>query len=555
MNNTTGGSFNGARAESRRHSDELVAAIVTYNSGEYLERLTTSIPEWGGPFRVRPLVVDNASSDDTVAVARSLGLEIVEAGGNFGYSAAINLARSRAVGSYLLVLNPDLFLAEGAIDRLVAAFDSDEVGIAIPRLTDGEGEWYPHLRREPSLWGALGDAVFGAKWPGRPQLLTDRLLHESDYRQDRDVAWGGGAALLISAACSEAVGEWSADRYFLYAEETDYQRRARNAGFRVRYVSGAQVVHEGGGSGTSPQLLALMSVNRIRYFRSFHGPLPSAAYRGAVAVGHLLRARNPDHRAALMTVLDAGRWSDLPGPTKSEPESAPAPVRTDGQERSGPVASLCLHGVGEPQRALEAGEERFWIEAEVLTEVLDLVVQHPAEVELTVDDSNASDFEHILPALRERGLSATFFVITDRIDTPGSLSTAQIRELHDSGMTIGTHGATHLPWRDLGREALDAELRESMGRLTAITGERVRYAACPRGSYDRGVLASLRRFGIERVYTVDGGGTRAAAWARSRYTITRHDTADTIRAWLDRPAGDLREQLTRSGRSAVKRWR
>src|SRR6185312_9451194 len=92
------------------------------------------------------------------------------------------------------------------------------------------------------------------------------------------------------------------------------------------------------------------------------------------------------------------------------------------------VINLCLHGVGEPRRDLEPGEDLYWLPRTALPYVLDLVVALPF-VRLSVDDGNVSDVELVLPALLERQLTATFFVLAGRLDAEGSLSEADVSQL------------------------------------------------------------------------------------------------------------------------------
>ena len=87
--------------------------------------------------------------------------------------------------------------------------------------------------------------------------------------------------------------------------------------------------------------------------------------------------------------------------------------------------NLCFHGIGTPERELEPGEEDYWISQETFLAVLDDVAQHRDAV-VSFDDGNASDVEIGLPALVERDLRATFFVLAGRLDAPGCLSSADL---------------------------------------------------------------------------------------------------------------------------------
>ena len=150
------------------------------------------------------------------------------------------------------------------------------------------------------------------------------------------------------------------------------------------------------------------------------------------------------------------------------------------------VRELLFHGIGTPQRALEPGERDVWVQQAELTEILDLV--RGQDVRISVDDGNRSDVDIMLPALVERGLTATFFPIAGRIDTTGSLSAEAIRELRDAGMAIGSHGLRHRPWRRLDTTAISEELIQAREILEDTVQLPIVEAACPRGAYDRRAL-------------------------------------------------------------------
>lgn len=300
--------------------------VVSYNSAKYIERLLDSLPAAAAGLRIRCLVIDNESHDDTVSIVRSReDVSLIEARGNLGYAGAINVGRSRLGScSAVLILNPDLELAPSAVVELYRALDDPEVGIAVPKILNFDGSLYPSLRHEPNLKAAFADALFGAHWPNRPGWLGETIRDPQAYQDPRVVAWAGGAALMISEACNDAVGDWDDVRFFLYSEETDFAARTRRLGYQIRYVPTARVYHEDGGSGRSPALGALMAVNRVRYYEKYHGRLASTLFRAIVALHHALRAKDPHQRMVLHTVLRRSMWSSLPhGERRSVTPEAP----------------------------------------------------------------------------------------------------------------------------------------------------------------------------------------------------------------------------------------
>ncbi|MEZ5121311.1 MAG: polysaccharide deacetylase family protein [Solirubrobacterales bacterium] len=209
------------------------------------------------------------------------------------------------------------------------------------------------------------------------------------------------------------------------------------------------------------------------------------------------------------------------------------------------VWNLTFHGVGEPLRPFDEGEEAVWISLDRLRATLDALSGRP-DACVTVDDGNASDRVHMACELRSRGLRGTFFVTVGRLGEPGFLTPDEVRELVASGMGVGSHGMAHRDWRHLDDAQLDRDLREARDALEAIVGTAVTDAACPFGSYDRRVLRSLRRAGYRRVYTSDGGPARPDAWLQARTTVTHGSRMP----WLEEHRAGMRPL-----KRMVKRWR
>lgn len=293
--------------------------VVSYNSARHIEGLLDSLIAATAALKTRCIVVDNGSSDQTMSIVQARDdAMLVSADSNLGYAGAINLARS-FIGpcSSLLVLNPDLLVEPGAVVRLYEELQQPGVGITVPMLLNDDRSLYLSARREPSILRALGDALFGSKMPQRPGWLSETIRDRRAYQLEHDVAWAGGAALLISADCHDAVGDWDDSRFFLYSEETDFAARARRCGYRIRYVPAARVRHEGGGSGRSSALGALLAVNRIRYYEKYHRRPATSLFRATVALNYLLRSADPDQRVALRALARRSRWPDLPGRGKA----------------------------------------------------------------------------------------------------------------------------------------------------------------------------------------------------------------------------------------------
>lgn len=149
---------------------------------------------------------------------------------------------------------------------------------------------------------AWSDALLGTKLASRigtGEIVDDPAL----YRDGGSVDWATGAILAIPAATRRVVGEWD-ETFFLYSEEVDYIQRVRAAGLSILYAPEAQAIHIGGEYHDNVFLSALMTSNRIRYFRRHHGPIATTLFRLSIIVGETMRASmGPGHRAALRAAL------------------------------------------------------------------------------------------------------------------------------------------------------------------------------------------------------------------------------------------------------------
>ena len=216
------------------------------------------------------------------------------------------------------------------------------------------------------------------------------------------------------------------------------------------------------------------------------------------------------------------------------------------------TVNICFHGIGECRVEREDGESRYWMPTDVFHGVLDAVAEMPGVV-LSFDDGNRSDVDVALPALQQRGLHATFFVLSGRLDDPASLDASDLRALRAAGMGVGSHGWDHVPWRGLSDDDARREFVDARTALTEASAGEIDEAAFPLGRYDRTTLGRLRQAGYRAVYTSDRFPFREHAWMRARYSVTSSDTVASVRGYANGRLGI--SELRGIAASAVKRLR
>ena len=212
---------------------DISIVVVSWNVCGLLRRCLQSVElsAAASGLRHEVVVVDNASSDGSVAMVRSEFPEVrlLANEENRGFSAANNQGIAVASGRYLLLLNPDTEVLDDALAGLVGFADANEdVGLVGPMLLNQDGSVQPSMRRFPTI----GTALFESTWlqPYAPSGLLDRycVLDRPDNTV-QDVDWVSGAAILARRDAVNQVGPMD-EAFFMYSEELDWCRRFREAG-------------------------------------------------------------------------------------------------------------------------------------------------------------------------------------------------------------------------------------------------------------------------------------------------------------------------------------
>jgi len=222
---------------------DVSAVVVTHNALPWLEPCLESVRE------VETVVVDNDSTDDTVAFVRESfpGVCLVEQA-NLGLAAGWNAGMAIASGRYFLILNADAWLTEGSLERLVAFADTQpQAAIVGPRLLNPDGTLQPSVRGFPTSWRLATEYLFLRKLAPRSSLLNGFYAGNFAHDEVRQAEVVMGACMLVSRRAVEQVGPLD-ESFFLFSEETDWCYRFAQAGWKTLFYPGAECVHVGGAS-------------------------------------------------------------------------------------------------------------------------------------------------------------------------------------------------------------------------------------------------------------------------------------------------------------------
>jgi GT2 family glycosyltransferase len=265
-----------------------MAVVVAYGPPQHLAACLAAL----GSTRV--VVVDNGQSADTQAVCAEAGVAYHATDVNRGFAGGVNVGLAQ-VDPHLdvLLLNPDARIGWPDVLRLQAVLRSDPTLAAVaPQLTHPDGSAQRTAWPFPTPLTVWLDAVGLGDTHHGPTFVT-------------------GAVLLLRAEARAEVGGFD-ERYFLYAEETDWQRRALGRDWRVRLVRDVGAVHVGGASSESADERVRRSVrSSLAYARRWHPGAGAAVMRAGAVVAAVRRGVTADprrrHEQAVMlrTLLSA----------------------------------------------------------------------------------------------------------------------------------------------------------------------------------------------------------------------------------------------------------
>ncbi len=233
------------------------------------------------------ILVDNASADGTTTAVqeRFPQVRLVENEFNRGFAAANNQGVAVAQGRYLLLLNPDTLVHEGAIPELVRFMDRfPRCGMATGKLLNPDGTMQHGAFHFPTLWMTFLDF-----FPLHGRLLDSKLngrYPESSYRRPFEIDHPLGACMMVRRDVLQRVGNLSED-YFIYCEEIDWAFRIKQDGWRIYCVPSAEVVHLGGQS--TKQMADRMYVelfrSRMTLLRKHYSPFFQVAAKLIIGAG------------------------------------------------------------------------------------------------------------------------------------------------------------------------------------------------------------------------------------------------------------------------------
>ncbi|MGO8871934.1 MAG: glycosyltransferase family 2 protein [Acidimicrobiales bacterium] len=248
---------------------DVDVVVVAYGAPGLLDRCLTAL----GP-ELPVTVIDNSSDPDVRSVADRHSAVYVDPGRNLGFAGGVNLGLDRCRPSAdVLLLNPDAAIEAAGVEDLVRCLHArpDRACVAPAQVEPATGQSARVSWPLPTPCGAWVEAVGLGRLRRGPRFMI-------------------GSVLLLRRAALTEVGRFD-ERFFLYAEETDWQHRAHDRGWTSSLCPEVAATHVGAGTGgDATEREVHFHASNERYIRKHHGSAGWLVFRAGVMTGALVRA-------------------------------------------------------------------------------------------------------------------------------------------------------------------------------------------------------------------------------------------------------------------------
>jgi len=278
-------------------SPQVAVVVVSYNTRDLLINCLASILESANPDNVEIIVVDNASSDGSLAAVRETYRKVITIANpaNVGFGVACNQAIRESTAPFILLLNSDATITPQSFQALLDVMSTNaHCGAAGCRLVDAAGLETPNTRNFLTPFNQAFEQAgvidsINWKYLRRTYCPTPGPTPDGN-QQDCAVDWIDGACLMLRRAALDEVGLFDED-FFMYSEDEDLCFRLREHGWTICYAATGNARHHGAASTTQNKfdMLRHFYSSQMLFLSKHRGPGSVFLYRVAMKTVLLLK--------------------------------------------------------------------------------------------------------------------------------------------------------------------------------------------------------------------------------------------------------------------------
>lgn len=272
---------------------QVSIVIVTWNGKKYVEECLDSLHAYIHNPSAEVIVVDNASTDGTPELVRDSypGVTLIRNEANLGFAKANNIGIRRATGEYVLLINSDVRVHDGCIEKLLEYMKEDSrIGLLGPKMLGADGKPYRSYMGAPTLWRCFCRALALDVLFPNSKLFGGFLMPYFKMDRITEVDVLNGWFWVTRREALSEVGLMD-DTLFMYGDDLDWSKRFHDAGWKLVYFPEAESLHYGGASSARAPIKFSVEMQRanFQYWQKSHGRASQFVFLAIVWVHQALR--------------------------------------------------------------------------------------------------------------------------------------------------------------------------------------------------------------------------------------------------------------------------
>ena len=244
--------------------------IVTWNSQDFIRNCLDSVFLLRDRVGCEIIIVDNASSDETVQIVREFYPEanLIENKANLGYAKANNQGIEQAQGRYLLLLNPDTQLMDDSLSSMYELMEGNpRIGALGPKLLNPDRSTQASCREFPRFSTLIWEFTGLSRLVPKSKIFGRWRMGYFAFDQQREVDQPMASCLMLRRETLEQVGAFDED-FSMFFNDVDLCYRIKQAGWKIYFHPDARVIHHKGAS-TRKAKRRMIWLSHLAFYRFF----------------------------------------------------------------------------------------------------------------------------------------------------------------------------------------------------------------------------------------------------------------------------------------------
>lgn len=255
----------------------LSVIIVTWNSEAEIEHCINSIIHHNVNIPVEIIVVDNASKDETRSILKNYSVQtdfvkIILNDNNKGYTLANNQGINEARGEFVLLLNPDTKITDGALEKMIEfLLVSSNAGAIAPQLLNEDYTIQKSCRTFPTYWDLFCELFLLSKILPMSETFAGWKMNYFNHNELAEVEQPMAAALMIKKNVLDKVKGFD-ERYKMFFNDVDLCKSIVDTGYKIYFYPESKIFHIKGASiyKDRKNMLRVWNDDCIKYFKKYY---------------------------------------------------------------------------------------------------------------------------------------------------------------------------------------------------------------------------------------------------------------------------------------------